>query len=228
MARAVHRGSPVRLNDSRRMLLSLPLPNVRGLLIAKSSRYARSYNDVNGCNQASHSRKQHMSEARPTGELLALTTEIVSAYFANNRVEAGDVAALVKTVFDKLSALGSEEAAPTELTPAVPIKKSVTDDYIVCLEDGKKLKMLKRHLMTAYGMTPEQYRAKWGLKPDYPMVAPNYALKRQELAKKIGLGRKPRSSSRLRSQRRRQSAAAPKPRRLNGAVTLSRVAAPPR
>ena len=84
------------------------------------------------------------------------------------------------------------EPAPAELTPAVPIRRSVTDDYIVCLEDGKKLKMLKRHLMTAYEMTPEQYRAKWGLKPDYPMVAPNYALKRQELAKKIGLGRKPR------------------------------------
>ena len=86
----------------------------------------------------------------------------------------------------------SDEPAPAELTPAVPIRRSVTDDYIVCLEDGKKLKMLKRHLMTAYEMTPEQYRAKWGLKPDYPMVAPNYALKRQELAKKIGLGRKPR------------------------------------
>ena len=78
------------------------------------------------------------------------------------------------------------------LTPAVPIKRSVTDDYIVCLEDSKKLKMLKRHLMTAYSMTPEAYRAKWGLKADYPMVAPNYTLKRQELAKKIGLGRKPR------------------------------------
>ena len=96
-------------------------------------------------------------------------------------------------MFDKLSALASDEApTPVELTPAVPIKRSVTDDYIVCLEDGKKLKMLKRHLMTAYGMTPEEYRAKWGLKPDYPMVAPNYARKRQELAKKIGLGRKPR------------------------------------
>ena len=85
-----------------------------------------------------------------------------------------------------------DEPAPTELTPAVPIKKSVTDDYIICLEDGKKLKMLKRHLMTAYDMTPEAYRAKWGLKPDYPMVAPAYARKRQELAVKIGLGRKPR------------------------------------
>ena len=100
--------------------------------------------------------------------------------------------ALIQTVFDTLSRLGSDEPeVSVELTPAVPIKRSVTDDYIICLEDGKKLKLLKRHLMTAYGMTPEQYRAKWGLKHDYPMVAPNYALKRQELAKRIGLGRKP-------------------------------------
>jgi predicted transcriptional regulator len=127
------------------------------------------------------------------GEILALTTEIVSAHLANNAVGQGDVPDLIQSVFAKLSELaGGEEAVPVELTPAVPIKKSVTDDYIICLEDGKKLKMLKRHLMTAYGMTPEEYRAKWGLKPDYPMVAPNYAAKRQELAKKIGLGRKPR------------------------------------
>ncbi len=80
---------------------------------------------------------------------------------------------------------------PVELTPAVPVKKSITDEYLICLEDGKKLKMLKRHLMTSYGMTPEDYRAKWGLAHDYPMVAPAYALKRRELAVKIGLGRKP-------------------------------------
>ena len=133
-----------------------------------------------------------MSETPDRSELLALTTEIVSAHISNNATERGQVAQLIQSVFDKLSFLGSEEAAPAELTPAVPIKKSVTDDYIVCLEDGKKLKMLKRHLMTAYEMTPEQYRAKWGLRSDYPMVAPNYALKRQELAKRIGLGRKPR------------------------------------
>ena len=126
-------------------------------------------------------------------ELLALTGEIVSAHVANNAVARDEVAPLIQSVFDKLNALASdEEPASVELTPAVPIRRSVTDDYIVCLEDGKKLKMLKRHLMTAYNMTPEEYRAKWGLKPDYPMVAPNYAQKRQELAKKIGLGRKPR------------------------------------
>ena len=133
-----------------------------------------------------------MSETPDRSELLALTTEIVAAHLGNNAVSGGDVASLIQTVFDTLSGLGSEEARSVELTPAVPIRRSVTDDYIICLEDGKKLKMLKRHLMTAYGMTPEDYRAKWGLKPDYPMVAPNYALKRQELAKKIGLGRKPR------------------------------------
>jgi predicted transcriptional regulator len=126
-------------------------------------------------------------------ELLALTTEIVSAHLSNNGIAPAEVAPLLQTVFDKLNALATgEDAVAVELTPAVPIKKSVTDDYIVCLEDSKKLKMLKRHLMTAYGMTPDEYRAKWGLRHDYPMVAPSYAQKRQELAKKIGLGRKPR------------------------------------
>ena len=126
-------------------------------------------------------------------EVLTLTAEIVAAHVSNNALAPSEVPQLIQSVFDKLDALASDTPSTSiELTPAVPIKKSVTDDYIVCLEDGKKLKMLKRHLMTAYAMTPEQYRAKWGLKPDYPMVAPNYALKRQELAKRIGLGRKPR------------------------------------
>jgi predicted transcriptional regulator len=125
-------------------------------------------------------------------EILALTTEIVSAHVSNNSTRLDTVPELIQSVFDKLTALAGDESAPTELTPAVPIKKSITDDYIICLEDGKKLKMLKRHLMTSYDMTPEAYRAKWGLKADYPMVAPAYARKRQELAVKIGLGRKPR------------------------------------
>ncbi|MER2508264.1 MAG: MucR family transcriptional regulator [Amaricoccus sp.] len=127
-------------------------------------------------------------------ELLALTAEIVSAFVGNNALDTATVPDLIGSVFARLADLASEEKAlPETLTPAVPVKRSVTDDYIVCLEDGKKLKMLKRHLMTAYGMTPEAYRAKWGLRPDYPMVAPAYAAKRQELAKKIGLGRKPRA-----------------------------------
>ncbi|QDL91592.1 MucR family transcriptional regulator [Paroceanicella profunda] len=126
------------------------------------------------------------------GELLALTTEIVSSHVANNSVAQGDLPDLIQTVYTKLSALATVSEAPVEeLVPAVPIKKSITEDYIVCLEDGKKLKMLKRHLATAYNLTPEEYRAKWGLKPDYPMVAPSYAAKRQALAREIGLGRKP-------------------------------------
>jgi predicted transcriptional regulator len=122
-------------------------------------------------------------------DLLALTAEIVSAHVGNNSTE--DVPALIQTVFDTLSGLGTDAAPPVELTPAVPIRRSVTDDYLICLEDGKKLKMLKRHLMTSYDMTPAQYRAKWGLKADYPMVAPSYSARRGELARQIGLGRKP-------------------------------------
>lgn len=126
------------------------------------------------------------------GEILALTSEIVSSHVSNNSVPSAEVPELIQTVFVKLNELAADATTQAEeLVPAVPIKKSITQDYIVCLEDGKKLKMLKRHLMTAYGMTPEDYRAKWGLKHDYPMVAPSYAAKRQELAKKIGLGRKP-------------------------------------
>lgn len=126
------------------------------------------------------------------GEILGLTAEIVSSHVSNNPVTATDLPGLIEVVFDKLAHLGgANEPKKEDLVPAVPIKKSITEDYIYCLEDGKKLKMLKRHLMTSYGMTPEDYRAKWGLKPDYPMVAPSYAAKRQQLAKQIGLGRKP-------------------------------------
>jgi len=125
------------------------------------------------------------------GELLALTAEIVSAHVGNNAIAGAEVGALIQSVFDTLSGLAANEpATAVELTPAVPIRRSVTDDHIVCLEDGKKLKMLKRHLMSDHGLTPEAYRAKWGLKPDYPMVAPNYSAQRQALAKQIGLGRK--------------------------------------
>lgn len=128
-------------------------------------------------------------------ELLALTSEIVSSHVANNTVANDDLTGVIETVYAKLAELAEGKAAPQEeLVPAVPVKKSVTDEHIICLEDGKKLKMLKRHLKTAYDMTPEQYRAKWGLSADYPMVAPAYARKRQELAKQIGLGRKPREA----------------------------------
>lgn len=124
-------------------------------------------------------------------ELLALTSEIVSSHVSNNAVNQADLATMITTVFNTLEGLsGPQEEPVEELKPAVPVKKSVTDEYIICLEDGKKLKMLKRHLSTSYDLTPEEYRAKWGLPSDYPMVAPAYARKRQELAKKIGLGRK--------------------------------------
>ncbi len=124
-------------------------------------------------------------------ELLALTSDIVAAHVSNNAVPGTELSGLIEAVFSTLSGLSQPAEPVVELKPAVPIKKSVTDDYLICLDDGKKLKMLKRHLKTAYDMTPEDYRAKWGLGHDYPMVAPNYAKKRQELAKKIGLGRKP-------------------------------------
>jgi predicted transcriptional regulator len=124
------------------------------------------------------------------GEILSLTSEIVAAHVANNSVRTTDVGQLIQSIFDTLSALASDRPTSVVLTPVVPIRKSVTDDYLVCLEDGRKQKMLKRHLMTDHDMTPEEYRAKWGLRPDYPMVAPSYARKRQELAKQYGLGRK--------------------------------------
>lgn len=133
-------------------------------------------------------------------ELLTLTADIVAAYVSNNPVPGPDLASMIETVYSKLHHLSGEPVEPVEeLKPAVPIRKSVTDDFIICLDDGKKLKMLKRHLKTAYNMTPEDYRAKWGLPHDYPMVAPNYAAKRQALAKKIGLGRKPRTGAAAKS-----------------------------
>ena len=123
-------------------------------------------------------------------ELLSLTSDIVASHVSNNPVSMADLPQLIEQVFGALNNLASPGGEPKEeLKPAVPIKKSVTDDYIICLEDGKKMKMLKRHLATAYGMTPEQYREKWGLSADYPMVAPSYSLKRQKLAKENGLGR---------------------------------------
>jgi len=126
-------------------------------------------------------------------ELLELTTEIVAAHVANNTVAVADLPELIQQVYRTLSGIGgSAPVAPERPQPAVSVKKSVTPDYIICLEDGKKLKMLKRHLKTAYGMTPEEYRERWSLPPDYPMVAPNYAEQRSSLAKKIGLGTKAR------------------------------------
>ena len=124
-------------------------------------------------------------------DLLALTADIVSAHVSNNNLSIADVPALIVNVHASLAGLGAaDEPAAAEQEPAVSIRRSVKPDYIVCLEDGKKLKMLKRHLMTHYQMTPDDYRAKWNLPADYPMVAPNYAEQRRTLAKSIGLGTK--------------------------------------
>jgi predicted transcriptional regulator len=137
-----------------------------------------------------------MQDQQSNANILELTAEIVSAHVSNNSVPLSELPGLIQEVFRTLSAVGKGAAPPEKPQPAVPIKKSVHPDYIICLEDGKKLKMLKRHLKTAYNMTPEQYRERWGLPPDYPMVAPNYAKHRSTLAKKIGLGTKPRSGRR--------------------------------
>ncbi|GGD50743.1 transcriptional regulator [Erythrobacter arachoides] len=124
--------------------------------------------------------------------LITLTADIVTAHVANNNVDNNALPELIQSVYGALAGLGAT-AAPEEVRPepAVSVRSSVKKDHIVCLEDGKKMKMLKRHLMTDHGMTPDEYRARWGLASDYPMVAPDYAAKRRDLAKKIGLGRKP-------------------------------------
>ena len=121
-----------------------------------------------------------------------MAVDVVAAYLSKNQVAATQIPEVINSVYNSLSTLDNTPAEPKPEVqkPAAPVRKSVTPDYIVCLEDGKKLKMLKRHLRTTYNMTPEEYRSKWNLPPDYPMVAPNYAKQRSEFAKKIGLGRK--------------------------------------
>lgn len=144
------------------------------------------------------------TEQVPAEEILRMTAEVVSAYLSNNLLPASQISEVIQTVHTSLNSLGAGRAdsAVEPPKPAVPVKKSVTADYIICLEDGKKLKMLKRHLRSTYNMTPDEYRTKWGLPSDYPMVAPNYAQQRSEFAKKIGLGRNSgRGSRRGRKQR---------------------------
>ncbi len=140
------------------------------------------------------------SQILKSDDILKLTTDIVAAYVSNNPIPVSEVPAMIKSVHTTLGGLGgsSQGEMQTSQKPAVPIKRSVNPDYIVCLEDGKKLKMLKRYLRSNYNMTPEEYRAKWGLPAYYPMVAPNYAAQRSEFAKKIGLGRTASSSGRRR------------------------------
>ena len=138
-----------------------------------------------------------MGESMANSNFIELTAEIVSAYVSNNTVPAAEIPALINQVHAALSRVsGSPAEMPSEpLKPAVSLKKSITPEFIVCLEDGKKFKSLKRHLRTQYNMTPEQYREKWGLSADYPMVAPNYAAARSQLAKQMGLGQQRRRRS---------------------------------
>jgi predicted transcriptional regulator len=151
-----------------------------------------------------------MSESQTSPNFVELAAEIVSAYVSNNSVPSADLPMLLNTIYTALTqtAQGQNQETKAERVPAVPVKKSVTPDYIVCLEDGKKFKSLKRHLRTTYDMTPDQYRAKWGLPSDYPMVAPNYAKTRSELAKTMGLGQ----------QRRKEQATPAKGRKAKTAA----------
>ena len=137
------------------------------------------------------------SQENQAEALVSLTADIVSAHVSNNSVAVNDLPTLIENVHNALAGLGKVEEAPAvKQEPAVSIRSSIKPDFVVCLEDGLKMKMLKRHLMTDHGLTPDQYRQKWGLGPDYPMVAPNYAEQRRALAKKIGLGTKRRRGPR--------------------------------
>jgi len=138
-----------------------------------------------------------MADQENQNDLLALTANIVSSHASNNPVSGDSLTKMIREVYETLSTVGGPSKAKSERPePAVPVKKSVTPDYVICLEDGKKLKMLKRHLSTAYNMTPEQYRERWNLPADYPMVAPNYSKQRSKLARQIGLGTRPRRKTR--------------------------------
>lgn len=133
---------------------------------------------------------ENQKENISTQDLLNMSASIVSSYVSNNAMPASDLPGLLDTIYQKLAALSSESAEAEPLTPAVPINKSVTDNHIICLEDGQKLKMLKRYLRSRYNLSPDDYRARWGLPHDYPMVAPAYGRQRSEMAKSIGLGKK--------------------------------------
>ena len=135
---------------------------------------------------------EETTEAVSRQEILRMSSDIVAAYVSQNNVTSSQISDIIQQVFNALAVIsnGKEDSSAQAGKPAVAIRRSVTPDFIVCLEDGRKLKMLKRHLRTAYNLTPEEYRSRWNLPPDYPMVAPKYAKRRSEFAKKIGLGRK--------------------------------------
>jgi predicted transcriptional regulator len=150
-----------------------------------------------------------MTEKFETDYMVAVTAEIVSAYVSRNAVPLSQLPNLIGDVHGSLKRLSPNEVPAVEvaLTPAVPVKKSVNPDYIICLEDGKKFKSLKRHLSSVHGMSPDEYRKKWGLPSDYPMVAPNYAARRSELAKTMGLGRREKAAEAATKRGRRKTAA---------------------
>ena len=137
--------------------------------------------------------KENTDETISREDVLRMAVDIVAAYVSRNQLPTHQISEVINTVFGSLSSLdgAAVDGKAEQQKPAVPVRRSVTPDFIICLEDGKKLKMLKRHLRTTYNLTPEEYRTKWKLGPDYPMVAPNYAKQRSEFAKRIGLGRKP-------------------------------------
>jgi len=142
--------------------------------------------------KSSESSEQQTETSQNKPDLLGLTAEIVASYLRHNQVPANELPAVLRRIHDSLGEMsGQAPAATANLVPAIPAKKSVSDEFIICLEDGKKLRTLKRYLMTQYNLTPEQYRTKWGLPRDYPMVAPAYARLRSAFAKKIGLGKVP-------------------------------------
>ena len=157
-----------------------------------------------------------MDETGRPEAVLRLTAQIVAAHVEHNSVQADALPGLIEKVYHSLRDVGQAAVEPSKPSPAVPVKQSVKADFIVCLEDGKKLKMLKRHLMTSYNMTPAQYRTRWGLPADYPMVAPNYAKVRSSLAKEIGLGRKTDEPPARAVVKRRGPKAATRGRRARG------------
>ncbi len=132
---------------------------------------------------------QEVSDNLPQTDVMQMTTEVVAAYVGHNNVDGTRLPEVIKSVYASLAGLDGQLGAETKQQPAVPIKKSITADYLICLEDGEKFKMLKRHLRTTYGLSPDEYRAKWGLRSDYPMVAPNYSKRRSAIAKKFELGK---------------------------------------
>ena len=172
----------------------MPKAGVPGIILGgPMKRAAQRVPKINGTTTSNP-----VSEIMTSGNFIELTADIVSAYVSNNPVPAAEIPALINQVHSALQRVssGQGEMAAEPLKPAVPVKRSITAEHIVCLEDGKKFKSLKRHLRTQYNMTPEQYREKWGLPPDYPMVAPNYAAARSQLAKQMGLGQQRRRRSR--------------------------------